>query len=150
MNVQKKNKLRLQIIKIELQRLWISHLQYFIKRFRESREISVRKWQGWTSVLDVHDHLAFRQHCIKNRHDAVISNGMRQSGKLFCVQMITNLKLSLENMEGAPSELQIQLVISTEFKSLHLWWYGGALVPIKLAAYKSGKTLSMLKSIYRF
>lgn len=44
----------------------------------------------------------------------------------------------------------IQLVFSSQFKSLHLWWDRGAPVTKKLAAYTSGMAPSMLKAIYRF
>lgn len=41
-----------------------------------------------------------------------------------------------------------QLVISNQFKYLHLWWYGGAQVPMKVAACICGKVPSMLKGTW--
>ncbi len=38
-----------------------------------------------------------------------------------------------------------QVVISAQFRSLHLWWYGVAWVRVAWAAYTSGKAPSMLK-----
>jgi len=41
------------------------------------------------------------------------------------------------------------LVISTQSKSLHLWWYGGVSVSMQLETCTSGKASSILKGIYR-
>ncbi len=43
-----------------------------------------------------------------------------------------------------------QVVISAQFRSLHLWWYGVAWVRVAWAAYTSGKAPSMLKGISKF
>lgn len=58
---------------------------------------------------------------------------LRQSGKLIYGQKNQNLKVILENMDAASCKLMsrrtIRFVTSTRFKSLHLRWYGDALVP---------------------
>ena len=41
----------------------------------------------------------------------------------------------------------IRLVISAQFQSPHLWWYGVVLVPVEVVMCTSGKTPSMLKGI---
>ncbi len=41
-----------------------------------------------------------------------------------------------------------QVVISAQFRSLHLWWYGVAWVRVAWAAYTSGKAPSMLNEVY--
>ncbi len=43
-----------------------------IKRFRETREISVRKGQGRRPLLDARGLRALRRHCITHRHDSAI------------------------------------------------------------------------------
>ncbi len=43
-----------------------------IKGFRETGEISVRKGQGRTPLLDARGFQALRRHCITHRHDSVI------------------------------------------------------------------------------
>ncbi len=40
-----------------------------------------------------------------------------------------------------------QVVISAQFRNLHLWWYGVAWVRVAWAAYTSGKAPSMLRYI---
>jgi len=40
--------------------------------------------------------------------------------------------------------------LQSALKSLHLWWYGGALRPMELAVGRSGKTSSVLKDVHRF
>ncbi len=44
-----------------------------VKRFRESREISVCVGQGRKPKLNVHDLWAFRWLCIRNRHAAMLN-----------------------------------------------------------------------------
>ena len=50
-------------------------------------------------------------------------------------------------METASSRLKsggtIRVVISAQFKNLHLWWFGGGLVLMEVATCTSGKALSM-------
>ncbi len=76
------------------------------------------------------------------------------SGKLFCGQTNQNLKFFLENWDAMSSGLKrtrtTQVVISAQFWSLHLWWYGVAWVHVAWAAYTSGKAPSMLKGISKF
>ncbi len=74
---------------------------------------------------------------------------------IFCdikcdlIQTNQNLKLFLENWDAMSSGLKrtrtTQVVISAQFRSLHLWWYGVAWVRVAWAAYTSGKAPSMLK-----
>lgn len=45
---------------------------HYIKRFRETGEISVHKGQGRRPLLNAHGLWALRQHCITHRHDSVI------------------------------------------------------------------------------
>ncbi len=81
-------------------------------------------------------------------------NGLWQSGKLFCGQTNQNLKFFLENWDAMSAGLKrtwtTQVVISAQFRSLHLWWYGVAWVRVAWAAYTSGKAPSMLKGISKF
>ncbi len=49
-----------------------STVHNIIKRFRETREISVRKGQGWRPLLDARGLWALRRDCITHRHDSVI------------------------------------------------------------------------------
>ncbi len=66
----------------------------------------------------------------------------------------SNLKFFLENWDAMSSGLKrtrtTQVVISAQFRSLHLWWYGVAWVRVAWAAYTSGKAPSMLKGISKF
>ena len=48
-----------------------STLHNIIKRFKESRGISVCKRQGHKPKLNDHDVRSLRQHCIKNRHTSI-------------------------------------------------------------------------------
>ena len=68
--------------------------------------------------------------------------------------MSQNLKFFLEITIATSSILKrrgtILLGISTQFKSLHFWWYGDALLPTELAACPAGRVLLMLKDIHRF
>lgn len=48
------------------------------------------------------------------------------------------------------SRLKMRMTISVQFKSLPLWWYGGASVPVKRSESTSGKSPSVLKGIYRW
>lgn len=62
--------------------------------------------------------------------------------------MSPNVKFCLENMRLTFSELKREetiRLISAQFKSLHLWWYRGALVPMELAACTSGKASLVFK-----
>ncbi|KAK3566153.1 hypothetical protein QTP86_028454 [Hemibagrus guttatus] len=45
-----------------------STVHNIIQRFRESGTISVRKVQGWKTILDAHDLRALRRHCITYRN----------------------------------------------------------------------------------
>ncbi len=49
-----------------------STVHNIIKRFTESREISVCKGQGRRPLLDARGLRALRRHCITHRHDSVI------------------------------------------------------------------------------
>ncbi len=49
-----------------------STVHNIIKRFRETREISVRKGQGRITLLDAHVLQTLKWHCITHRHDSVI------------------------------------------------------------------------------
>ncbi len=49
-----------------------STVHNIIKRFRETREISVRKGQGRITLLDAYGLRALRLHCLTHRHDSVI------------------------------------------------------------------------------
>ncbi len=57
-------------------------------------------------------------------------NGLFQRGKVFYGQTSPNLTFLLEIMDAVSSRLKrretFQRVISIQFKSQHLWWYGGA------------------------
>ncbi len=74
--------------------------------------------------------------------------------KRFCGQTNTNLKFFLENWDAMSSGQKrtrtTQVVISAQFRSLHLWWYGVAWVRVAWAACTSGKAPSMLKGISKF
>lgn len=62
-----------------------------------------------------------------------------------CVNMILLwTKAHLKRSKGKRSGT-IQLVIGSQFKSLHLWWYVGTLVPMELAGCTSGTAPSMLR-----
>jgi len=43
----------------------------------------------------------------------------------------------------------IQLVIRAQFKNLHLWWCGGAIVPVELINLHIGKALSRVKAGFK-
>ncbi|KAK3535468.1 hypothetical protein QTP70_016891 [Hemibagrus guttatus] len=49
-----------------------STVHNIIQRFRESGTISVRKGQGWKTILDARDLRALRRHCITYRNAAVM------------------------------------------------------------------------------
>ncbi len=49
-----------------------STVHNIIQRFRESGTISVRKGQGWKTILDAHDLRALRRHCITYRNATVM------------------------------------------------------------------------------
>ncbi len=81
-------------------------------------------------------------------------NGLWQSGKLFCGSDESKFEVLFGNWDAMSSGLKrtrtTQVVISTQFRSLHLWWYGVAWVRVAWAAYTSGKAPSMLKGISKF
>ncbi len=66
----------------------------------------------------------------------------------------SKFEVLLENWDAMSSGLKrtrtTQVVISAQFRSLHLWWYGVAWVRVTWAAYTSGKAPSMLKGISNF
>ncbi len=66
----------------------------------------------------------------------------------------SKFEVLLENWDAMSSGLKrtrtTQVVISAQFRSLHLWWYGVAWVRVAWAAYTSGKAPSMLKGISKF
>ncbi len=66
----------------------------------------------------------------------------------------SKFEVFLENWDAMSSGLKwtrtTQVVISAQFRSLHLWWYGVAWVRVAWAAYTSGKAPSMLKGISKF
>ncbi len=61
----------------------------------------------------------------------LIYNGLFQSGNVFYGQTSPNFTFLLEIPDAMSSGLKrretFQHVISIQFKSQHLWWYGGAL-----------------------
>lgn len=62
--------------------------------------------------------------------------------------MSPNFKFCLRTKRLTFSELKREetiRLISAQFKSLHLWWYRGALVPMELAACTSGKASLVFK-----
>ena len=80
--------------------------------------------------------------------------GKLQSGKVCCGLMSPHFKQFLEIMDvvssGPKGRRTIQIVISAKFKSLHLWWYGGVLVPMAWVTCISVKAPLMLKGTHRF
>ena len=66
-------------------------------------------------------------------------HGLRENGKLFWSLINPNFKLFLETMDtvfcGLKGRGTIQVVISGQFKSLHLWWYGVALLSMAWSSY---------------
>lgn len=113
-------------------------------------EICSLLWKNMSSF-----HLRRRN---RSRHTAVFPGPkLRRSVKLFCDQMKWNLKYFFEKMDATSSELKRRgsLLLALSSKSLHLCWYGGPLVPIKLAIWTSEKALWMLKGaavvrVYKF
>jgi len=117
------------------------------KQTRSVMEVAAyasERFQKSLSVNTVNRHI---HKCILSG-SKLIQNGLKQSWELFCGGKNQNLKPFFGNhghriLKG---EVTIQPVSSV----LHLWWYGNALVLIKLATFTSGEAPSMLKGIYRF
>ncbi len=76
-------------------------------------------------------------------------SSIMQSGKVFYGQTSPNLTFLLKITDAVSSGLKrsetFQRVISVQFKSQHLWWYGGAYVHTVWAACMFWKALWMLK-----
>ncbi len=74
-------------------------------------------------------------------------------GNVFYGQTSLNLTFLLEIMDDVSSGLKRRKtflrVISVQFKSQHLWWYGGAYVHTVWAFCMFWKALWMLKDIYK-
>ena len=64
----------------------------------------------------------------------------------------SKFEILLETMDamscGVKRRGTIQHVISRQFKSLHLWWYGAALVSVVWAAYTSGNAEEYIQSMF--
>ena len=65
------NKSKITFLNAKSQRPTTIH--NIVKRFRESREISVCVGQGRKPQVNVHDLWALRWHCIRNHHAAVLN-----------------------------------------------------------------------------
>ncbi len=81
----------------------------------------------------------------------LISNGLFKIGKMFYGQTSLNLIFLLEITDTISPRLKrretFQRVISVQFKSQYLWWYGDALVHTLWAACMFWNALWMLKGI---
>ncbi len=74
-----------------------------------------------------------------------------QSGNVFYGQTSPNLTFLLEIMDAVSSGIKedetFQCVISVQFKSQHLWWYGSAYMYTVWVACMFWKVIGMLKYI---
>ena len=95
--------------------------------------------------------LSCKEEAICEHDPETPSSSLGQSSFKMDWGKVENESKFLETMDAASSGLKmrgiIRLVIRAQYKSLHLWWYGVALVPMEWAACTSGKAPSMLKGI---
>ncbi len=123
-----------------------STLHNISKRFRETGEISVCKGPGRRPLLDAHGLLQMPSKALSCKKEAICEHGPEvpscpvgqgsfkmdcfKEEKVFYGQKSPNLTFLLEITDAVSSGLKrretFQCVISVQFKSQHLWWYGGA------------------------
>ena len=83
-----------------------STVHNIVKRFRESGEISVRKGQGRKPLLNVHDHRALRQYCLRNHHATMMDIATWAGSTLKII--VTQHSLPLHQ------EMQLEIVLCKE------------------------------------
>lgn len=142
-----------------------AHRQYCIKNMHDSVMYEFRNTSLNQSVNTV--HCAIQKCMVKLYHAKMPYLNMIQKrycllwakanlkwsvakGKLFCGQRNGKCYVLFGNHGCCILRTKKELVISAQFKSLYLWWYGDALVYMEWASCTFGKAPSMLKGTSRF
>jgi len=110
-------------------------------------------WMSCACIYFSHTHTHTHTHTLTHSQTYNLNSITvgTQSENCFVVRRIVIWNIFLEIMDIVLQDKirgTVQLVISSQFKSLLLWGFGGALVPMKLATCSSEKVYQGFRDTY--